>query len=116
MASETEPSPPPEIGEVRAVLPWNGERVGALLGIIDEWLPGAWKSAPVYAGILIGGTTVIVWKQLGGGLFDLYELLPGVLLSTAGIVLISLLSPMPSVHVRSQFDKAIRDIGDSSPS
>ena len=78
-----------------------------------------WKRmtrAGALAGILIGGTTVIVWKQLGGGLFELYELLPGVLLSTAGIVPVSLLSPMPSVHVRSQFDKAIRNIGDSSPS
>ncbi len=65
-----------------------------------------WKRmtrAGALAGILVGGTTVIVWKQLGGGLFELYELLPGVLLSTAGIVLISLLSPMPSVHVRNQF-------------
>lgn len=55
VASETEPSPPPEVGEVRAVLPWDGERPGALLRIVDEWLPGAWKAAPVYAGILIGG-------------------------------------------------------------
>jgi sodium/proline symporter len=33
------------------------------------------------AGVLVGGVTVVVWKQLEGGLFDLYELIPGFLLS-----------------------------------
>ena len=33
------------------------------------------------AGILTGGITVIIWKQLQGGIFDLYELVPGFILS-----------------------------------
>ncbi|EXJ16806.1 sodium/proline symporter PutP [Imhoffiella purpurea] len=41
------------------------------------------------AGILTGGLTVVVWKQLEGGLFDLYELVPGMILSTLAIVLVS---------------------------
>jgi sodium/proline symporter len=41
------------------------------------------------AGIVVGGCTVIVWKQLSGGLFDLYEIVPGFLLSAAAIALVS---------------------------
>lgn len=41
------------------------------------------------AGIIAGGLTVVVWKQLSGGLFDLYELVPGMLVSTLAIYLAS---------------------------
>jgi sodium/proline symporter len=41
------------------------------------------------AGIVVGGCTVIVWKQLSGGLFDLYEIVPGFVLSVAAIALVS---------------------------
>ncbi len=41
------------------------------------------------AGVLTGGLTVIAWKQLSGGIFDLYEIVPGVLLSTLAVVLFS---------------------------
>lgn len=39
------------------------------------------------AGILTGGITVIVWKLLSGGIFDLYELVPGFILSCIVIYL-----------------------------
>jgi sodium/proline symporter len=39
------------------------------------------------AGVLTGGITVIAWKQLSGGIFDLYEIVPGVLFSIVAIVL-----------------------------
>lgn len=45
------------------------------------------------AGILVGGLTVIVWKQLNGGLFDLYEIVPGVIFSLIAIVLVSRFFP-----------------------
>ena len=38
--------------------------------------------ASAVAGILTGGITVIIWKQLEGGIFDLYELVPGFILSS----------------------------------
>lgn len=41
------------------------------------------------AGIVGGGLTVIVWKQLDGGLFDLYEIVPGAVVSIFCIVLFS---------------------------
>ena len=46
-----------------------------------------WKNSNylgALAGILTGGLTVIIWKQMSGGpggIFDLYEIVPGVLLS-----------------------------------
>jgi sodium/proline symporter len=47
------------------------------------------------AGIISGGLTVIVWKQLNGGIFDLYEIVPGVLVSAFCIVLFSLVGKRP---------------------
>jgi sodium/proline symporter len=55
-----------------------------------------WKrmtKAGAFAGILTGGVTVFVWgKLLKGGIFDLYEIVPGFMLSLAAIVIASLLS------------------------
>lgn len=45
------------------------------------------------ATIIVGATTVVVWKQLTGGIFDLYEIVPGFILATAVGVAISKLSP-----------------------
>ncbi len=60
------------------------------------------------AGILVGGTTVILWKQLSGGIFELYEILPGVVFSVLGIILASRLSAAPPAHVLSQFDAVVK--------
>ena len=49
--------------------------------------------AGAIAGVIAGGVTVIVWKQLSGGVFDLYEIVPGVIVSTASIVIASKLVP-----------------------
>lgn len=44
------------------------------------------------AGIIVGGVTVILWKQMVslGGIFNLYELVPGFFLSSLSIILVSL--------------------------
>ena len=44
-------------------------------------------------GMLLGAVTVVVWSNLSGGLFDLYEIVPGFLLSSAAIYMTSLLKP-----------------------
>jgi sodium/proline symporter len=44
------------------------------------------------SGILAGGLTVVLWKPLQGGLFDLYEIVPGFLVSTLAILLVSRLT------------------------
>jgi len=41
------------------------------------------------AGIVVGGLTVILWKQGSGGIFELYEMVPGVVLSTLAIWAVS---------------------------
>ncbi|MEJ2455673.1 MAG: sodium/proline symporter PutP [Candidatus Thiodiazotropha sp.] len=41
------------------------------------------------AGILAGGLTVVIWKPLQGGLFDLYEIVPGFIVSALAIVVVS---------------------------
>ncbi|MEW8029766.1 MAG: sodium/proline symporter PutP [Candidatus Thiodiazotropha sp.] len=44
------------------------------------------------AGIVSGGLTVVLWKPLQGGVFDLYEIVPGFLISLVMIVLVSRLT------------------------
>ncbi|WP_261844712.1 sodium/proline symporter PutP [Aliamphritea ceti] len=57
------------------------------------------------AGMLTGGITVVVWRQLEGGWFDLYEILPGVIASTLAVIVISKLFGAPSKSVRWMFAK-----------
>jgi sodium/proline symporter len=65
--------------------------------------------AGALAGILAGGLTVIVWKQLEGGLFDLYEIIPGFLLSGLAIVTVSLLTPKPADDITQRHDAVSRN-------
>ena len=51
------------------------------------------------AGILVGGITVVVWKELSGGIFDLFEIVPGFLFASIAIVAVSLLTKAPSSKV-----------------
>ncbi len=58
------------------------------------------------AGIIGGGLTVLVWKQLAGGLFDLYEIVPGFIVSSLLITVVSLLDQKPDREVRALFEQA----------
>ncbi|CAM3699268.1 sodium/proline symporter PutP [Aeromicrobium ponti] len=57
------------------------------------------------AGIIIGAVTVIVWKQITGGIFDLYELAPGFLFAGLAIIIVSLLDKEPSKEVQEQYNQ-----------
>ncbi|KHD25944.1 proline:sodium symporter PutP [Vibrio caribbeanicus] len=57
------------------------------------------------AGILVGGITIVVWKQLSGGWFDVYEIVPGIIFSTISIVVVSLLTGEPEESVKAQHAK-----------
>ena len=57
------------------------------------------------AGIIVGGLTVVIWKQLSGGLFDLYEIVPGFLFSLISIIAISLTTAAPNQAILADFDK-----------
>ena len=50
------------------------------------------RRAGAIAGVLAGGVTVILWKRLEGGLFDLYEIVPGVVAAGVAILIGSLVS------------------------
>ena len=56
------------------------------------------------AGLITGGLTVLVWKQLSGGIFELYEIVPGFVLSVIMITLVSLLGKEPKRDIQEQFE------------
>ena len=56
------------------------------------------------AGMITGAVTVIVWKQLSGGLFDVYELLPGFIFATIAIFIFSFVGNPPPKSVEEEFD------------
>jgi sodium/proline symporter len=58
------------------------------------------------AGIIGGGLTVLIWKQLSGGIFDLYEIVPGFLVSAFLILLFSLIGQKPESTVDALFEDA----------
>ena len=57
-----------------------------------------------YAGIIVGGVVDLVWAQLSGGIFDLYEIVPGFVFGLLAIVVVSLLTPAPTKAVTDDFD------------
>ncbi len=62
------------------------------------------------AGIVTGGLTVIAWKNLSGGWFDVYELAPGFMLSTLAIVLVAHFNAMERSPERMQFSSFSDDL------
>jgi sodium/proline symporter len=72
-----------------------------------------WKrmnTAGALAGILVGGITVVVWKQLEGGWFDLYEIIPGIILACIAIVVASLATAAPSASIQRKFDEVVAEV------
>lgn len=71
---------------------WAG--FGAAFGpamLLSLFWNGMTRSGAI-AGIITGSLTVITWKQLQGGIFDLYELVPAFILSFLSIIVFSLIS------------------------
>ncbi|MFP4153294.1 MAG: sodium/proline symporter PutP [Alkalispirochaeta sp.] len=58
-------------------------------------------------GLLAGGITVIVWKNLSGGIFDLYEIVPGFIFGLIAIVVFSYVGAEPSREITDEFDRAV---------
>lgn len=56
------------------------------------------------AGVVVGGVTVVVWKQLSGGIFDLYEIVPGILFASLAIVVTSLVTEAPDEEITREFE------------
>ena len=60
-------------------------------------LPGA------ISGMVVGGVVDILWFLKSGGVFDIYEIIPGFIASSLAIILVSLLSK-PSDEIVKEFD------------
>ncbi len=81
--------------KVLTLVAWAWAGFGAAFGpaiILSLYWEGMTRNGAL-AGIVVGGLTVIVWPQLEGELFELYELVPGFALSWLAIWLVSIAAP-----------------------
>ncbi|MEJ2418944.1 MAG: hypothetical protein P8Y45_18855 [Exilibacterium sp.] len=51
-----------------------------------------------------------MWKPLEGGIFDLYELVPGSTLAVIAIVVVSLMTSEPEPAATEKFDDMIKTL------
>ncbi len=83
---------------------WAG--FGATFGplvLLSLFWRGAMRNGAV-AGLIAGGVTVIVWHNLHGGIFDVYEILPGFIACLLFAVVFSLLQKDKDTEVLAEFD------------
>ena len=67
-----------------------------------------WRSmtaASAIAGMIVGAVTVVVWSNLTGGLFDLYEIVPGFALASVVIVIVTMLKPTSDAQALNTFEE-----------
>ncbi|MBL1377093.1 sodium/proline symporter PutP [Zobellella iuensis] len=89
---------------------WAG--FGAAFGpviILSVFWPRLTRNGAL-AGIILGALTVIGWKQLSGGLFNLYEIIPGFLICGLACILVSQMDKAPSKAVMLGFRRMESDL------
>src|SRR5574344_1978793 len=79
-----------------------GATFGPLILLALFWKNCTNKGA--IAGIITGGITVIVWHNLHGGIFDLYEIIPGFLVCLLFAVVVSLCDKNKNPEMLAEFD------------
>ncbi|MBK1726361.1 sodium/proline symporter PutP [Halorhodospira neutriphila] len=57
------------------------------------------------AGIVTGAVTVVAWKLLEGGVFEMYEILPGFILGGVAGIAFSRIGGRPGAEIEREFDK-----------
>lgn len=62
------------------------------------------------AGMITGALTVIIWKQLDGGIFDLYEMLPGVIFAYIAIFIFSKRGTPANKNMQDLFETVERQL------
>ncbi|MBO8157220.1 MAG: sodium/proline symporter PutP [Bacillaceae bacterium] len=85
---------------------WAG--FGAAFGpivILSLFWKGITRNGAI-AGMIVGAVTVVVWHNLSGGLFDLYEIFPGFVLNFIVAVLVSMTGEGPSQEIQDEFEQA----------
>ena len=66
----------------------------------------------ILAGLVAGGLMVFIWKFVVrpmGGMWNIYELLPAFLVALVAIIVVSLITPAPSVEIKKIFDEVNAD-------
>jgi len=61
------------------------------------------------AAIITGALTVVIWKQLSGGLFDLYEIVPGFIFALIAGVLVSTLLANGTKHSEAIYKRLLEN-------
>jgi sodium/proline symporter len=56
------------------------------------------------AGMIVGAATVVIWKKLEGGIFGLYEIVPGFIFAWIAIMIFSLIDSQPDTEIQQEFD------------
>lgn len=79
-----------------------GATFGPLILIALFWRNATAKGA--IAGLLVGGATVIIWHNLKGGIFAIYEILPAFILCLLTTVVVSLLDKNKDPEMLAEFD------------
>ena len=79
-----------------------GATFGPLILLSLFWRKATAKGA--IAGLLTGGITVIVWHNLKGGIFDVYEILPAFILCLLFDIVVSLLDKNKDEQMLQEFD------------
>ena len=83
---------------------WAG--FGATFGpiiLLSLFWRGATRNG-AFAGMITGGITVFIWQQLEGGIFDIYELLPGFIICLVVAIIVSLLNRNKNQEMLNEFD------------
>lgn len=82
---------------------WGG--IGATFGplILFSLFWKRMTLAGAIAGMIVGGVTDLLWYNLSGRVFDIYEIIPGFLFSSLAIIVFSLLTK-PSKEIVEEFE------------
>lgn len=84
---------------------WSGfgGTFGPLILLALYWKGTTAKGA--IAGLILGGITDVVWHQLKGGLFDVYEIIPAFLVCLIVTVLVSIFDSNKDAQMIADFEK-----------
>ena len=57
------------------------------------------------AGLVAGGITVVLWHNMSGGIFNIYEILPGFIICLFVSLVVSLLDKNKDAEMLAEFDE-----------
>ena len=66
------------------------------------------------AGMLTGGITVVIWNALSGGIFEVYEILPGFIFACIAIYIVSKTGTKPEQEIYDEFNEMLNILNDKN--